>query len=158
MDWKKRIGIAALATGLLATAAATSAGAFEGHFRHGGREHGGPPGTARLEYRLERLDLSADVRARALAIVDASRTEDRELREQIRTAHEELRTALAASGKLDQKALDAQIERLGALETQHHKQFLHTLIAVGAVLPEAQRAQWFEPPHRHGDRAGPPAR
>jgi Spy/CpxP family protein refolding chaperone len=157
--WKRTIGMAALATGLLATAAATSAGAFGGHCRHGGRDGGrGGPSTARLEHRLERLVLSADVRAKALAIVDASRSEDRALREQTQAAREELRASLSAGGEPDRNALDAQIERIGALETEHHKQFLHTLIAVGAVLPDAQRAQWFEPPHHRGDRDGRPTR
>jgi Spy/CpxP family protein refolding chaperone len=145
-----RVGIIALATGLLATAAATSAGAFGGHCRMGGH-HGGPPGVARLEHRLEKLDLPADVRAKAFAIVDASRGEDRALREQIRAAHEQLRATLEA-GASDARKLDAQVEALGALQTQHHKQFLHTLIQVGAVLPDAQRAQWFEPPHGRGGR------
>lgn len=152
---KKSIGISALAIGLLATVAATSAGAFGGHCKRGGGGHGGH-GVARLEHRLEKLDLSADVRAKAFAIVDASRSEDRALREQIRAAHEQLRAALEA-GTPNADALDAQIEALGALKTQQHKQFLHTLIEVGAVLPDAQRAQWFEPPHHrgghHGDRA-----
>jgi Spy/CpxP family protein refolding chaperone len=150
---KASLGISALAVGLLATVAATSAGAFGGgHCKRGG--HGGPPGAARLEHRLERLDLSADVRAKAFAIVDASRSEDRALREQIRAAHEQLRAALEA-GAPDADALDAQVEALGALKTQHHKQVLHTLIEVGAVLPDAQRAQWFEPHSRgrRGDRA-----
>lgn len=149
------IGISALAIGLFATIAATSAGAFGGGHckREGG--HGGPS-VSRLEHRLEKLDLPADVRAKAFAIVDASRSEDRALREQIRAAHEQLKAALEA-GASDADALDAQVEALGALKTQHHKQFLHTLIEVGALLPDAQRAQWFEPPHHrgrdHGDRA-----
>jgi Spy/CpxP family protein refolding chaperone len=154
---KTSIGIAVLATGLLATVAATSAGAFGGggHCKRGGGGYGGPS-VSRLEHRLEKLDLSADVRAKAFAIVDAQRSEDRALREQIRAAHEQLKATLEA-GATDADALDAQIEALGALKTQHHKQFLHTLIEVGAVLPDAQRAQWFEPPHHrgghHGDRA-----
>jgi Spy/CpxP family protein refolding chaperone len=86
------------------------------------------------------------VRAKAFAIVDASRGEERALRERIRAAHEQLRASLE-SGAPDADALDARIEELGALKTQQHKQFLHTLIEVGALLPDEQRAQWFEPPH-----------
>jgi Spy/CpxP family protein refolding chaperone len=149
---KTSIGISALAIGLFATVAATSAGAFGGgHWKRGGGGHGGPS-VARLEHRLERLDLPADVRAKAFAIVDAQRSEDRALREQIRAAHEQLKATLE-TGATDADALDAQIEALGALKTQHHKQFLHTMIEVGALLPDAQRAQWFEPRHQHGDRA-----
>jgi Spy/CpxP family protein refolding chaperone len=152
---KTSLGISALAVGLLATAAATSADAFGGHGKRGGGRHGGPS-VARLEHRLEKLDLSADVRAKAFAIVDAQRGEERALREQIRAAHEQLRASLTG-GAPDADALDAQVEALGALKTQQHKQFLHTLIEVGAVLPDAQRAQWFEPRHRgkgghRGDR------
>ena len=154
---KASIGISALAIGLLATVGATSAGAFGGggHCKRGGG-HGGH-GIGRLEHRLEKLDLPAGVRAKAFAIVDASRSEDRALREQIRAAHEQLRTALE-SGAADADALDAQIEALGALKTQHHKQFLHTMIEVGALLPDAQRAQWFEPRHHRRDRGDEPTR
>jgi protein CpxP len=143
---KTSIGISALAIGLLATVGATSAGAFGGERCKGGG-HGGP-GAAHLERRLERLDLSDDVRAKAVAILDASRGEERALRDQIRDAHEQLRAALE-SGAPDTAALDAQVEALGALKTQQHKQTLHTMIAVGALLPDAQRAQWFEPPRHH---------
>ena len=151
---KKSIGISALAVGLLATVAATSASAFggSGHCKRGGGRHGGPS-VARLEQRLEKLDLSADVRAKAFAIIDAQRSEDRALREQIRAAHEQLRASLE-TGAPDADALDAQVEALGALKTQHHKQFLHTQIEVGALLPDGQRAQWFEPRHHRGDRHG----
>ena len=135
---------------MLATVAATSAGAFGGHCKRGGGRHGGPS-AARLEHRLEKLDLPADVRAKAFAIIDAQRSEERALREQIRAAHEQLRASLEA-GAPDADALDAQVEALGALKTQHHKQFLHTQIEVGALLPDAQRAQWFEPRHHRGDR------
>ena len=154
---KTSLGISALAVGLLATVAATAAGAFGGgHCKRGA--HGGPPGVSHLEHRLEKLDLSADVRAKGFAIVDASRREDRALRDQIRAAREDLRASLSAGGEPDGDALDAQVEKIGALETEHHKQFLHMLIAVGAVLPDAQRAQWFEPPHHRGDRDARPTR
>jgi protein CpxP len=146
------IGISALAVGLLAAGAATSAGAIAGRF--GGHcGPGGAPGVGRLEHRLERLDLSADVRAKAFAIIDASRSDERALREQVRAAHEQLRTLLE-SGAADPAALNAQIDGLGALQTQEHKQFLHALIEIGALLPDAQRAQWFAPLHR-GDGPRP---
>ena len=146
------IGISALAIGLLAAIAATSAGAVGGHCEgrgpgmHGMR--GGPPGVGHLEHRIEMLDLSADVRSKAFAVVDAARPEERALREKSRAAHEELR-AMLESGSPDAKKLDAKIDELGALQTKQHKQFLHTLLSVGALLPADQRAQWFAPPH-HG--------
>ena len=149
----RSIGIAALAAGLLATAAATSAGAFGGHGGMGRGRMMGMPGVEMLEHRLERMDLPADVRAKAFAIVDAARPKERATREQIRSAHEKLREMVKA-GAPDTKALDKQIEQVGALQTQQHKQFLHTLIEIGAVLPEQQRAQWFEPPHRDWHRPG----
>src|SRR5262245_36552205 len=124
MSHRKSIGISALAIGLLATVAATSAGAFGGQCRFGGRGgHGGPPGLAMLEHRIERLDLSADVRAKAFAVIDGSRAEERALREKTRAAHEQLR-ALVESGAPEPKKLDARIDELGALQTQQHKQFL----------------------------------
>jgi Spy/CpxP family protein refolding chaperone len=143
---KMAIWITALAIGSLATVAAASAGARGGHCKHGGRfGHGG--GGARLEHRIERLDLSADVRTKAFAIIDASRGEERALREKTRAAHEELR-AMLESGAPNTKTLDAQVDELGALKIRKHKQYLHTLLQIGALLPEDQRAQWFAPPHR----------
>jgi Spy/CpxP family protein refolding chaperone len=97
-----------LAIGALATAAAGSAGAF-------GRR-GGPPDLGRLEQRIERLDVSADVRAKAFAILDAQRAKDRALREQVRAAHEELR-AMLESGTPETAKLDRQVDALGALRT-----------------------------------------
>jgi Spy/CpxP family protein refolding chaperone len=142
---KTTLWIAALAIGSLATVAAAGGG---GHCKHGGRGwHGRPPGLEQLERRVDRLDLSADARTKAFAILDASRGEERALREKTRAAHEELR-AMLESGAPNAKKLDAQVDELGSLRTQQHKQFLHTLIQVGALLPEDQRAQWFAPPHR----------
>jgi Spy/CpxP family protein refolding chaperone len=149
---KLAIWITALAFASLATVAAASAGG-RGHCKHGGR-HGGPPGLARLEHRIERLDLASDVRTKAFAIIDASRGEERVLREKTRAAHEELR-AMLESGAPDTKQLDAQIDELGALKTRQHKQYLHTLLQVGALLPEDQRAQWLAPPHRGKKRHEP---
>jgi Spy/CpxP family protein refolding chaperone len=142
---KTTLWIAALAIGSLATVAAAGGG---GHCKHGGRGwHGRPPGLEQLERRVDRLDLSADARTKAFAILDASRGEERALREKTRAAHQELR-AMLESGAPNAKKLDAQVDELGSLRTQQHKQFLHALIQVGALLPEDQRAQWFAPPHR----------
>jgi Spy/CpxP family protein refolding chaperone len=146
---KLAIWIGALAFGSLATVAAASAGQ-RGHCSHGGR-HGGPPGIARLEHRIERLDLSPDVKTKAFAIIDASRGDERALREKSRAAHEKLREMLE-SGSPNTKQLDAQVDELGALKTRQHKQYLHTLIQVGALLPEDQRAHWFAPPRHHGGK------
>jgi Spy/CpxP family protein refolding chaperone len=137
----KTTWIAALAIGLLATAAATSAGAF-------GRR-GGPPGLARLEHRVERLDLGTDTRAKAFAIIDAARGPDRALREKMRAAHEALRATIE-SGAPDTAALDKQIDAMSALQAEHHKQFLHTLLQIGKLLPADKRAQWMAPAHRGG--------
>jgi len=148
---KLAIWITALACVSLATVAAGAAGA-RGQCKHGGRfGHGGPPGLAHLEHKIERLDLSADVRTQAFAIIDGSRSEERTLREKTRAAHEQLH-AMIASGAPDTKKLDAKVDEVGALKVRQHKQFLHTLIEVGALLPEEQRAQWFAPPHRDKKR------
>jgi Spy/CpxP family protein refolding chaperone len=144
---RKNPWIAALVIGALAAAGATSAGAF-------GRR-GGPPGVSRLEHRIEQLNLPADTRAKALAIVDAARADERTLRDELRAEHEEL-LAMVQSGTSDTAAIDAQVETVGALRTQQHKQFLHVLLQVAAVLPEDQRAQWLAPPrpgeHHNGER------
>ena len=142
---RKNTWIAAFVIGALAAAAATSAGAF-------GRR-GGLPGVSRLEHRLDKLDLSAETRAKALAIVDAARGDERTLRDELRAEHEEL-FAMVQSGTSDTAAVDAQIETVGALRTQQHKQFLHVLLQVAALLPEDQRARWLAPPHRGEHRSG----
>ena len=142
---KTALWIAALALGSFATVAAAGGG---GHCKHAGSGwHGRPPGLEQLERRIDRLGLSADVRAKAFAIVDASRGQERTLREKTRAAHEQLR-AILGSGTPNATKLDEQVDELGALRTQQHKQYLHTLIQVGAILPEDQRAQWFSPPRR----------
>jgi Spy/CpxP family protein refolding chaperone len=140
---KTALWITALALGSFATVAAAGGG---GHCNHSGSGwHGRPPALEHLERRIDRLDLPADVRTKAFAIVDASRGEERSLREKTRAAHAALR-AMLESGAPNAKKLDAQVDELGSLRTQQHKQYLHTLIQVGALLPEEQRAQWFAPP------------
>ena len=138
---KMAIWIAALAIGSLATVAATSAGAFGGHCKRGGRR-ARRRGVARLEHRLERLDLSADVRAKAFAIIDARAAKSARCASRSAPRTSSCGRSLE-SGAPNANALDAQVEALGALKTQQHKQFLHTLIEVGALLPDEQRAQWF---------------
>jgi Spy/CpxP family protein refolding chaperone len=150
---KLAIWITALTCASLAAVAAGATGP-RGHCKGGRFGHGGPPGLAQLEHKIERLDLSADVRTKAFAIIDGSRSEERTLREKSRAAHEQLH-AMIASGAPDTKKLDAKVEEVGALKVRQHKQFLHTLIEVGALLPEDQRAQWFAPPHREKKRDEP---
>jgi Spy/CpxP family protein refolding chaperone len=142
---KTALWITALAIGSLATVAAAGGG---GHCKHAGSGwQGRPPVLAHLERRIDRLDLSADLRTKAFAILDATRGDERALREKTRAAHDSLR-AMVESGAPNEKKLDAQVDELGGLRTQQHKQYLHALIQIGALLPEDQRAQWFAPPHR----------
>jgi Spy/CpxP family protein refolding chaperone len=142
---KTALWMIALAIGSLATIAAAGGG---GHCKHAGSGwQGKPPGLAHLERRIDRQGLSADTRTKAFAILDASRGEERALREKTHAAHDSLRKILE-SGAPNAKKLDAAVDELGALRTQQHKQFLHALIQIGALLPEDQRAQWFAPPHR----------
>lgn len=136
----QRTSIALLA---LASLVMTSGAAQAGRPRH--------PGLAHLERRIESLDLSEDVRRQALAIVDAARPEERELREQIDEAHEQLR-ALLGTASPDPAAVDAQVDALGALRTEKHKQFLATLLGIGALLDDEQRAALLAPPERGGPR------
>ena len=128
----------ALSIGSLAIAVAASAGSVG--------MQGRPMGLAGLERRIERLDVSPAVLAKAYAIVDASRSNARGLRGQMRTAHQELAAMLRAA-KPDPVAIDAQVDALGALRAQQQKQYLHTLIQIAALLPDDQRAQWLAP-HR----------
>jgi len=136
----KRTWIALLALGSLVM---TSVAAQAGRPR--------PPGLEHLERRIESLGLADDVRQQALAIVDEARPGERELRDRIHDAHEQLRALLEADTP-DPAAIDAQVDALGALRTQMQKQFLATLLGVGALLDGEQRSALLAPPDRGGPR------
>jgi len=140
--------------GRIALAAALAVGlGFAKPSLAGGKDgHGGP----RLERALERLELDETRRAEALSVLDAARPASRDLRAQIRAAHQELRTMLA-DPSIDEATALAQADAIGALRTALSKHRLRTLIQVREQLsPEQQEklaeAMMKRDGRRHGER------
>lgn len=114
--------------------------------------HGGP----RLERAIDRLELDETRRAELFAVIDAARPASRDLREQIRAAHQELKTMLA-DPSVDEATVLAQADTVGALRTELSKHRLSTLLQVRDQLsPEEQEklADAMKKRHsrRHGER------
>lgn len=99
-------------------------------------------GCDRMERKLERLDLSSETEAAALAIIDGARPEQRELRAQVREAREALHASLE-SVPVDETAVMAHADTVAALEQQSKKLRLQTLLEVSAVLSPEQRASFL---------------
>jgi len=98
----------------------------------------GGPGVDRLEDRLDSLGLDDATRAKINGILDQSRADARALRAQMRPIHQQIHTLLQVSPP-DEAAVLAQVDQLGALQTQAHKQHIQTLIQVLALLSPDQR-------------------
>jgi Spy/CpxP family protein refolding chaperone len=114
--------------------------------------HHGP----RLERAIERLELDDVQRTEISALLDAARPAGRTLHEQIRAAQADLH-ALLAETDVDESAVLAGAEQLGALRTELSKHRLRTLIQVRERLSPAQREQLAETMERrrscrHGSR------
>ena len=131
----------------LAVAGADGEHGGDGHDgpRHGGRHgrmHGGEPGM-RFQKHLADLDLSADQKKKIDAIfADAKKNREGnrgDLREEYKKLHE-----LLEQDKPDTKAVNAQVDKIGEMKTEHHKAMLKTLLAVRAELTPAQREKLKE--------------
>ena len=114
-----------------ALALATSA------FARPGGGHG--PGGFFLQRQIEKLELPAETRTKVDAVFAESRTSQEKLHEQIRAAHDSMR-ALLDQDTVDEAAVMAQADSIGALMTQARKQDLKTLIEVRSLLTPEQRA------------------
>lgn len=120
----------------------------------GGRgEMGAGP---RLERAIESLDLDEAQRTAVLSVIDAARPSSRELRAQVRAAHQELR-ALLADPAVDESAVLAQADAIGTLRTELSKHRLRTLLEVREQLSPEQQRQLAEAMQqrqsgRHGER------
>ena len=112
--------------------------------------YGGP----RLERAIDHLELDDAQRAEVFSVIDAARPTSRELREQIRAAHQELR-AMLADPSVDEAAVLAKAEAIGALRTELSKHRLSTLIQVREQLSPEQQEKLAEAMNeRHGRRHG----
>lgn len=117
---------------------------------HGGRGmHGGPGGgwrrggTMHLEKQIENLGLSAEQKKKVDALLaKAAKTNETEFTS-LRTESGKLRDMLEQD-KPDEKAILAQVERIGELKTESQKAMIRTLLAVRAELTPEQRAKWKE--------------
>ncbi|HVH19870.1 MAG TPA: Spy/CpxP family protein refolding chaperone [Myxococcota bacterium] len=117
-----------------ALALATSAVAWPG---------GGPGGHGGkgflLQRQLEKLELPAETRSQVDAVLAESRTRQEALHQQIRAAHESMRSLLD-QGSVDEAAVMAQADTIGSLMTEARKDDLKTLIQVRSLLTPEQRA------------------
>ncbi len=104
-----------------------------------------------LERALERLDLDANTWEQIEAILDAAAFENEPLREEIRAAHEEMRTRMETDPP-DVDAILSQTEVIGALHVEAHKQRLQTWFAVRAVLTDEQVDELAQMRHKRHAR------
>ena len=118
----------------VALALATSAFARPG----GGPGHGPGKGFF-LQRQLEKLELPAETRTQVDAVLAESRTRQEALHQQIRAAHESMRSLLDQDS-VDEAAVMAQADTIGSLMTEARKDDLKTLIQVRSLLTPEQRA------------------
>ena len=128
--------------------------ASAGSAGHGPGGHGGHGRF--LERKLDKLELAPETRTQVQAVIDAARPAREASKEQIHAAHREMR-ALLDQDTVDEAAVMAQADALGALMTQRRKNHLSALIRVRSLLSEEQRAALDarmkeHRAHRHGWR------
>lgn len=126
------------------------------------RPPGPPPGRGmggeRLEGLVDQLGLDAETLAAVDEVLDASRVHGRELRRQLREAHDRMRTLLEAQDP-DADTIFAQVDVISALEAEAQKNRLGTLLRVRALLPPDARDRLLALMQARGPgsrRRGPP--
>lgn len=103
-----------------------------------GRPPGPPPPLAHvIERHADELKLDAATLDSILALQQQEREDSRELHESLREGRGRLR-ALMDSDEPDETAVVAQVEKLGALETQARLARIRTDLAVRALLTSEQ--------------------
>jgi Spy/CpxP family protein refolding chaperone len=104
---------------------------------------GGPgghePGRV-IDEHADELGLDEETREAIQGIVDASRKDAKDFREELRGLHDAMRTLLSQD-EPDEAAVMKQAESIGKVETEMHKHRLSTLLAVRALLTPEQRAE-----------------
>jgi Spy/CpxP family protein refolding chaperone len=93
-----------------------------------------------LERDADRLGLEANTRAEIRKIAREARTRAEDRRGELEKLHQELRALLDAP-EPDEAAVLAEADRIGALETEMHKDRLRTLLRIRALLTPEQRAE-----------------
>ena len=112
---------------------------------------GGPGGRGpgfHLQRQLEKLELPAETRTQVDAVLAESRTRQEALHQQIRAAHDSMRSLLD-QGSVDEAAVMAQADTLGSLMTEARKDDLKTLIQVRSLLTPEQRAALDQNMEKH---------
>ena len=117
--------------------------------------HHGPPGPPPLDGILDRhadeLGLDPAVRARIHDLAAQSRQAAQPLDDELRTLHEGMRAMLEQESP-SADAVMQQADRIGAAETDLHKQRLQTMLAIRALLTPDQRAKLVQIFEAHRQR------
>lgn len=98
------------------------------------------PGGGFLERKLDSLGLAPETRAAVQKLLDDAKPSREASRQQVRQAHDAMRALLDAE-PVDEAAVMAQADAIGALMTASRKQELRTLIQVRALLSPEERAK-----------------
>lgn len=100
----------------------------------------GPNGPGmRPPFPFAQLNLTDDQKTRIEAIFEKHRTQEQTTREQLRTAHESLRTAIFGTATPDAAQIEQLTSQLVDLEGQTLKARIATEIEVASVLNDEQR-------------------
>jgi Spy/CpxP family protein refolding chaperone len=102
-----------------------------------------------MEEKLDALNLDDATRAAAQEAINAGRPAQDALRSQMHQARRDLRAMLQQESP-DERAVLAQSEVLGGLETAHRKQSLRTLLTIQSLLTPEQRASLRTAMRPHG--------
>ena len=92
----------------------------------------------RLEEKIDALNLDDATRTAIHKAIDEGRVARDDMRSQLRKARQDLRAMLQQDNPTEAQVL-AQSEVIGGLETKQHKQALHTLLTIRALLTPEQR-------------------
>jgi Spy/CpxP family protein refolding chaperone len=104
---------------------------------------------SRLEEKIDALNLDDATRTAIHQAIDEGRGAQDDIRSQLRKARRDLRALLQRDSPNEAEVL-AQSEVIGRLETEQHKQALHTLLTIRARLTPEQRASLKEALRSHG--------
>jgi len=121
---------------------------------------GGPPGFF-LEKAIDKLELPAQQRSAVQSVIDQAKPTGEKLRDDVQSAHEGMRTLLEQD-TVDESAVMAQADTIGAAMTESRKHDLRTLLQVRALLTPEQRTQLEQvvkegmAQHRHWGGHGQP--
>jgi len=88
---------------------------------------------------VESLDLDDATRAKVDAAIEASRERSEEIRTELKSAHEAMRTLLEAEAP-NADAVMTQADAIGALKTEMKKERLATMLEIRTLLTPEQRA------------------